>query len=45
MYDFLFKHFGKKKADILIIGWYLFLLFLIYYLQDRPSGQFRYLEW
>lgn len=45
MYNWLYNKLGKKKADILIIVWYVTILFLILIGLDTHQARFKYGGW
>jgi len=45
MYAWLLKYMRPRWANLVILCWYLFLLYLIAFSIFAQQGRFRYLEW
>ncbi len=45
MYSWLYNKFGNKKANIMIIFWYMAILFLVIISLDTYQARFKYGGW
>lgn len=45
MYQFLKSRVNERFANVVMWGWYLFLLFLVMTCFVEDEGLFRYLDW
>jgi len=43
MYGLLLKYFTRTTADILIVGWYVFLLILVCLFYTTNGADFKYI--